>query len=188
MRYSPKPKNKICEVASITLLICAAVMFFFAAQSYVKGAAAVQLLGVCTLTAGAYFLIRRLTSFIYIILPQSEDIDENRTEALLPSELSFIVAKKRGKSKEVYQCRLDLGSLKSVSLLPDEREKRKAAIRENGPMSAYKYTATIGKCDTYLLVFSKPGYDRVGLIIEPDREMAGYLKSVVEINKSTDND
>lgn len=182
MRYSPSPKNKKYEVASITLIIAAVAMFFFAAQSYVKGKAAVQFLGVATLAAAAYFLIRRITVYTYIIMPQKQD--KAYTEALAPSELSFTVAKRRAPSGDIYLCQMDLGSLKSVTLLPENRRERKQTIEKNGKMAIYKYLATFGESGAYLLVFDKVGYSKTGIIAELDEEMAGYLETVVQLNKA----
>lgn len=187
MKYSPKPKNKKLEVASIVLIITSVVMFYFAAQSYVKLAPVVQFLGVCTLGFAAYFLIRRITVFTYIIMPQSGEKEYN--EALLPSELAFVVSKKRGQNGSSYLCQLDLGSLRAIEPLSAESSERNKQLTSADKTTTYRYTATISSVEEkYLLEFSKVGHKKINLVLELDDKMSSYLKTVVELNKKNSID
>lgn len=189
MRYEPKAKNKIAPVAAIVLTVTAVILFCFSAQPSLKGAAAVQLLSFATLAVAVFFMLKKVTRYVYIVHPKDAENEEDMKKpagALSPKDLAFTVAKKRGKSREDYMVMLDLSSLRKFKRLPSDKAEQKKLIKEQGRMSVYRYTATLGgDPELYLAVFSKVGYDKVGVIIEAEGEFPSYLRTVVEINKNT---
>lgn len=165
-------------------MIGAVVMFFFAATGLAHGVAVIQLFGVILLAGSAYFIMRSMTIFTYIIIPDSENSDKVASE-LPPESLSFIVSKRFGKGKEIYQCKLELSSLRAVKSLPADRGERKKILESYGKISLYRYVATVGKCESVLLVFKQKGHENIGIIVEPFDDMFRYLKTVTEINKNS---
>lgn len=185
MKYTPKPKNKKATVATFVLLVTAVILFAFAASGLIRQVALIQFLGVAFLALSSFFMIKSITVFTYIITPvdADDDADYSKLNApLSPDKLSFTVSKRFGKGKEAYLCQLDLSSLISVTKLSGTPEEQKNIIKEHGKMTLYKHVATVGPCESVLLIFHKKGYDKTALIIEPDNSMHQYLRTVAEMN------
>ena len=130
MKYAPSPKNKKPDVAVITLLITSVVLFFLASQSYTKGRALVQGLGVLCLALAAFFIIKRLTAYVYTVYGGAAT--EGDSSAIDPSHLTLLISKKTGSSSEVNQAEFPLSTLKDVIALPPPSSKRRRMIKELG--------------------------------------------------------
>lgn len=180
MKYTPKPKNKKAEIASLVLLLTAVVLFFFAAQYYTKGRAIVQGLGVACLSLGAFFIVKRMTSYTYFIYPKDSDKEADVT-TLSPSELTFTVTKKNGKRSGTNAAQLDLDALKSVTPLPPSGSEKRKVLADFGKMPLYYYTVTILPPDAYLLVFEHGG-ERTGIVIEPNETFRVFLEEAAKVN------
>lgn len=180
MKYTPKPKNKKWEIASIVLIVLAVSLFYMSSLEIFKWRAALQLISFATLAVGAFFLIRRLTVYNYIVTPTSKDSDEE-TEALKPSQLSFIVSQQKGE-RQLHVFSAELDGLKNVIELPTGKG-RKALIKSEVGANFAKYLVTCRPFESYLLVFAKEGYNKCGIVLELEGEMLNYLKQVVKINK-----
>ncbi len=185
MKYSPKPKNKKCIVVTVVLLFTAIFLFAFAATGLTRQVALIQFIGVAFLAFASFFMIKSITVFTYIISPVNSDDEtdySNPVSPLSPDKLSFTVSKRFGKGKEVYLCQLDMASLVSVTSLSGNPNEDKKIIKKHGKISLYKHVATVGPCESVLLIFHKKGYDKTALIIEPDNSMHQYLRTVAEMN------
>lgn len=188
MRFTTPQKNKKASNISLILMLGAVVLFFFAATGLAHGVAVIQLLGVILLAGSAYFIMRAMTIFSYIIVPDKENTDKVASE-LPPEGLAFIVSKRFGKGKEIYQCKLELSSLRAAVSLPADSKERKKVLEKFGKINLFRYVATVGKCDSVLLVFQERGHEKIGIVVEPFDDMFRYLKTVADINKTgSEND
>ena len=181
MRFTTSKKNKKASNVSLILMLSAVVLFFFAATGTGHGVAFIQLIGVLFLAGSAYFMMRAMTVYTYIIIP-NDDSDKD-ARSLSPDKLSFIVSKRFGKGREVYQCQLDLSSLISVKEFPADKNDRKKLLAPLEKVNLFRYDATVGKHDSLLLVFHKRGQEKICIVAEPVDGMYVYLKTVVGINK-----
>lgn len=185
MKYSPKPKNKKCTVITFVLLFLAIFLFAFAATGLTKQVALIQFIGVAVLALSSFFMIKSVAVFTYIIAPVDTDDEtdySNPDAPLPPDKLAFTVSKRFGKGKEAYLCQFDMASLICVTSLSGNSEEDKKEIKKHGKISLYKHVATVGPCESVLLIFHKKGYDKTALIIEPDNKMYQYLRTVAEMN------
>ena len=184
MKFTSLKKNKKASNISLILMLSAVVLFFFAAGGLAHGVAFVQLIGVLFLAGSAYYMMRAMTIYTYIVIPNDDDSDKDVSK-LSPERLSFIVSKRFGKGREIYQCQLDLSTLISVKEFPADRNEQKKILAPLGKVNLYRYDATVGKHGSLLLVFHKRGQEKICIVAEPVDGMYGYLKNVAGINRKT---
>ena len=182
MKYSPTPQNKKNDVASVVLFLTAVMLFFFGSQYYVKYRAAAQALGVVCLAASVFFLLKRMTVFVYTVYPKDRDTKKSVSE-LTPEELTFIISRRFGTGAEANKAALDLEALTTVTDLPASVREKKKIIKEFGKTSLYYYTVTFMPLHSTLLIFEKKGSDRIGIVIEPDGDFKGFFEKVARLNK-----
>lgn len=186
MRYTPRPINRKAEVMSISLLITSVILLYFGAQSYVKARALVQIIAVLLLSLSAFFIIKKITSYTYIIEPSDTENIKSVSD-YLPDELTFTVSKKKGSGSDVHQCRFEMSALTEVKTLPCTYAEKKKIIEESGKMSLYYYTVTIRPPEACLLVFDNGSFEKTGIVIEPDGDLKGCLEEIARINKSNNS-
>ena len=182
MTYTPIPKNKKTEVASVVLFITSVILFFFGSQYYVKYRPVSQALGVVCLGISAFLMMKRLTSYTYTVYPKDSDTKKSVSE-LEPSELVFIVSKRNGKGAPVNRASLDLGTLVAAVPLPIDAEGKKKTLKSFGKTALYYYTVTFRPSDRTLLVFGNEGSERIGVVTELDGDFKGFLEEAVRINE-----
>ena len=150
-------------------------------------------LAFACLIAAVFLLVRyEMTGFQYIIRPRTETDDTGFVTAyasghpviydMLPEQLDFAVVKSQGARPGVLECLFSLGDL--IAVYPLRRNRRdgmtKADLRERYAADGYvwyDYTLTLGIDDALALVFVD-GNRTVGILIEADEEMRGYLTAL----------
>ena len=181
MKYAPAPKNKKPDVAVITLLVTSVILFYLAPQSFTKGRALVQGFGVLCLSLASFFIIKRLTSYIYTVYTGAAT--NGGASAIDPTHLTLMISKKTGKSREVNQAEFSLSSLTDVIALPPPSRDRRRLIKGLGKIPLYYYTVTFRAPDPYLLLFKKEDGASVGVVIEPDPSLLDILHAAAMRNK-----
>ena len=179
MKYTPNRSGHIAD-AVVFVCIASAVVMFLANRIQASSGALLQLLSVVFLTAGLYVLIRyKLMGFQYII--RVRNAEENGYSAI--TDYDFVVERVQG-SRISAECRLSLGDLIEVSALPVKGGRGREAIKKYGKsLRMYYYTVNMMPPEPYLLAFrdhSGASEDTViGILFEPDKKMAEYLKNAV---------
>ena len=184
MRYEPKSGNRKPDVASLVMLVSAVAVFFSASRPFAKGRALLQVIGVLMLTGAAYFMIKKVTSFIYIIMPHDGDTKKSVSE-MKPEDLTFTVSKRRGQTAENHVCQLELSRLTETVTLPYKSSEKSRIIKEHGVTETYNYTVTFRPLTSLLLVFKKENGEKLGVVIEPDSDFKGCLEAIARMNKES---
>ena len=186
MKYAPKPKNRKPDVASLVLLITAALLFFLGSQYYTKGRPIVQTLGIVCLALAAFFIMKKLTCYVYTVYPKDRDTEKKASE-LSFNELCLMISKKNGaKGAETNKACLDISSLVAAIDLPSAADEKKKIIRDQGTMSLFYYTVTFLPPESLLLVFKNDGA-KTGVVIEPNAELRGFFIEAARANLEKQN-
>ena len=182
MKYTPQQKNKIALVASIVLAAASALLFFLGTQYYTKGRAVVQAAAVFFLSFAVFFIIKRLNSYTYTVYPK-DDAPSKSVSELMPKELDLVISRKFASGVDTNRAKLDLGTLVQTEDLPASYFERRKYIKSLGKMTLFYYTVTIAPTDVLLLIFEPQSTSRIGLVIEPDRDLRGFFTEAARINK-----
>ena len=182
MKHSPKPQNKKIDVACIVLFLTSVMLFFFGAQYYVRQRVIAQAFGVICLCGAAFFIIKKLTVYTYTVYPKDPETGKSVSD-LMPEELTLIISRRFGSSPDANRAKLDLEALTDVTDLPSAYFEKRKTLKALGKMSLYYYTVTFRPPESTLLIFENEGVDRIGIVLEPDRDLKGFFTEILRINK-----
>ncbi|MBQ7670955.1 MAG: hypothetical protein IJS45_09580 [Clostridia bacterium] len=182
MKYTPQQKNKTALVASLVLTAAAAVLFFLGTQYYTKGRAIVQASAVVFLSFAAYFIIKRLNSYTYTVYPK-DDAPSKSVSELMPGDLDLVISRRFASGVDTNRAKLDLGTLVRAEDLPATYSERRKYIKSFGKMTLFYYTVTISPPESLLLIFELDNSSKLGLVIEPDRDLRGFFIEAARLNK-----
>lgn len=198
MKFSPTQSNPRVTYIFASLLIFGGITY---AVPIICEAHEISIYSLpftlCTLAAvvaAIYLMIRyRMTSFTYVIRLK-DDTAAGEEEGLekayasdsgiygfSPDMLDFCVFKASGSRLAAMECLLSLSDLVFVSDVYRKggdgkltREDIRQKYIQRGDFTFYDYTLTLGLDPALELVFID-GTKYVGIIIEPNEEMRGYL-------------
>lgn len=197
MIYEPQQKN----VRPLNILIFA--LLLFGAVTYAVPIIAstyevnvppfpFTITTVLCIVAAVYLAVRYLmTSFKYIIRPRDDSLADcgfvpeyaSNVSANIAS-LDFVVTKSQGTRADVMECVLSLGDLSATYELTrgglTKNDVRKKYAQDG--FVYFDYTVTFARESALELVFSDGGHP-VGIIIEPDERMRGYLTALAGKNE-----
>lgn len=190
MVYNPIKKNNKARCL-MAMSGCGAILLFAVSRFVDSYRWAYEFGAVILLTVMIYLFSRYQIDFSYELKlkdsGRNETISLGDLSLLPPGQIEFIVWKKAGKKTPFTDARFYLSELAFASEWPSVRKERRQLLKQNGVSSAFRYNVSMGAPSSLLLVFKDEGYGSVALVVECP-EWLDYLKKVVELNSSNDEE
>ncbi len=206
MKFEPRQKNKIPEITTCALFVCAGVAFSFCAVEQIPGKGFLQLCAMAMLCAMLFVFIRyKMTSFRYVVRVSKkpgdslhhEDDEEVVPEggisydqalsmpvtAVPPEMLELVVERRQGKGDWVTECLLKLTDIECCYSLPEEKDAWSEVLSKNRRLVKYKYFRNMAVSDEMILISNSPS-GRVMVHLEKDGKLFQYLRAVATYNKN----
>lgn len=160
---NPLPQNNSARIIFTATLLSSFLIFvlYFSVELY-RGI--IGLVGLGFITATITIYTKYLSSFLYYDVT----FDSDQTPV-------FVVRRRTGK-KQTTLCRIDLGSI--ISVTREDKKERRAHKRDRG-VSQYVYIPTMLPDVTYRL-YSKSRYETSEIVIECQEEFAALLDSMAK--------
>ncbi len=186
MRYTPVQKNRWAIFISAVMFSIGGIAHLLPSVLEAYGISVFEpiynLVAAFFVISGLYVILRHLmVSFTYIIGARGGSDCESSfafADVAFAEYLDFAVVKMKQGRVGVTQCVFSLGELVAAIPLDDRGTKKRVRERySDGGFKFYDYTVTLGRADRIILVFTD-GEGHTGVMIEPDRSMEEYLKSV----------
>lgn len=199
MCFEPKQKNRVPEVLTGGLLLCAAVCVVFSSFEQIKGRGILQTFALIMFCAMIFFLVKfKFTRIRYTLRFRdgfsAKDFDgetcavgksggERPITSYPPRMLELAVEKAQGNGRFVTECVVALADIITCQPYPSgDRAERKKIRTEAGSGPSYKYVRNIvGADEWYITVRTVQG--KAKLILELDEKTGGYLAAVASYNK-----
>ena len=193
MHHTPTPRDDRARRVVFAWIAAGAIAVVSAAVLE-TGRASLQSAALCFFAVGIFITTRYIfTSFSYSVEPRSFDRPDDGTVTaadvgafhvrhLPPSEMDFVVHKSQGQRQGIIEARLSMAELTYFAPLPREGGRKREAFRLHPDMRVYNYTVSYRPEGQYIAVFTDSAENVIGVIFEPDGQMADYFADTAAKN------